>query len=165
MLSLTLGCMYEGKTSELIRAIPKEGQNIVIDYDISDPHSSKLYSHDDVCVPCIKTSKLSKLDVSIFDTILINEAQFFKGLVDFVKDALDDGKTILVYGLDGDFKQDMFGEILHLIPICDSYVKLYATCKCGKNAPFSKRLSSNKDQYMPHDKYVPACRSCFTVFE
>jgi thymidine kinase len=165
MLSLTLGCMYAGKTSALIRDIPIMGQSIVIDYDISDPYSSKLYSHDDVCVPCIKTSNLSKLDVSIFDTILINEAQFFKGLVDFVKGSLDDGKTVLVYGLDGDFKQDVFGELLYLIPLCDSYVKLYAKCKCGKNAPFSKRLSSNKDQYMPHDKYVPSCRTCFITSE
>lgn len=167
MLSLTLGCMFAGKTSSLIRDIPKENQtqSLVIDYDISQraaPYSSTLYSHDNVGVPCIKTSDLSKLDISIFDTILINEAQFFKGLIDFVKLALEDDKHVLVYGLDGDFKQDMFGEILFLIPICDTYVKLYATCDCGKRAPFSKRLSKNKDQYMPDDKYVASCRSCFT---
>jgi len=155
--------MYAGKTSSLIRDIPTEGQSVVIDYDISDPYSSKLYSHDDVCVPCIKTSDLSKLDVFIFDTILINEAQFFKGLVAFVKEALDNDKKIMVYGLDGDFKQETFGEILSLIPMCDSYVKLYATCKCGKKASFSNRLSSNKDQYMPNDTYVPVCRKCLIV--
>jgi thymidine kinase len=165
MLSLTLGCMYAGKTSSLIRDIPTHGQSIVIDYSISDPYSDRLYSHDNLSVPCIKTSNLSLLDVSIFDTILINEAQFFKGLVDFVKESIDDGKTVLVYGLDGDFKRDLFGEILYLIPICDTYVKLYAKCECGKKASFSKRLSSNKDQYMPNDKYLPSCRACFNVYE
>ena len=164
MLSLTLGCMYAGKTSALIRDIP-QNQSLVIDYAMLDPYSSTLYSHDNVGVPCIKTSDLSKLDISIFDTILINEAQFFKGLVDFVKSALDDGKHVYVYGLDGDFKQDLFGEILFLIPLCDTYVKLYAKCKCGKKASFSKRLSKNKDQYRPDDTYVPCCRSCFNVDE
>jgi thymidine kinase len=156
--------MYAGKTSALIRDIPKQRQNqsLVIDYAMLDPYSSTLYSHDDVSVPCIKTSDLSKLDISIFDTILINESQFFKGLVDFVKSALDDGKDVLVYGLDGDFKQSMFGEILFLIPLCDTYVKLYAKCTCGKKASFSKRLSSNMSQYLPDDKYVPSCRLCLS---
>ncbi len=70
-----------------------------------------------------------------------------------------------VYGLDGDFKQDVFGEILQLIPLCDEYVKLYAVCKCGINAAFSKRLSENKEQYMPNDTYLPVCRECLILSE
>ena len=162
MLSITVGCMYAGKTSKLMQNKP-EGQTIIIDYDRCEaPYVSTLYSHDNVNVDCIKTDDLSKLDMRIFDNIMINEAQFFKGLVPFVKMCLEDSKHIYIYGLDGDFKQEKFGEILDLIPLCDTYVKLYAKCICGKDAPFSKRLSANQQQYLPNDTYRPSCRSCLT---
>lgn len=163
MLSITVGCMYAGKTSALLRNKPV-GQTIVIDYAVCDkPYDSMLYSHNEEMVECIKTDDLSKINVGIFDNILINEAQFFKGLVDFVKTALEDSKHVYIYGLDGDFKQERFGEILDLIPMCDSYVKLYAKCVCGKDAPFSKRLSNNLQQYSPDDIYRPSCRSCMNL--
>jgi len=159
MLSLTLGCMYAGKTSCLIRDIPKD-DFIIVDYDEKEPHFATLTSHDNISVPCIKTNDLSKINVSIFDTILINEGQFFKNIVGFVKECLEHNKTVKIYGLDGDFKQEMFGEVVQLIPMCDSYVKLFATCKCGKKASFSKRLSDNREQYSPNDLYEPCCRQC-----
>ena len=88
MLSMTVGCMYAGKTSALIRNKPV-GETLIIDYDVCEtPYSSTLHSHNEETVNCIKTDDLSKIDVRIFDNIMINEAQFFKGLIDFVKNAL-----------------------------------------------------------------------------
>ena len=69
-------------------------------------------------------------------------------------------KTVYLFGLDGDFKQEKFGEIIDLLPHADTYVKLYAKCACGSNASFSKRLSEDLTQYSPHDKYIPVCRTC-----
>jgi thymidine kinase len=94
---------------------------------------------------------------------LINEAQFFKDLIPFVEQMKS--KNIHIYGLDGDFKQERFGDILSLIPQCDSYVKLYAKCKCGELAPFSKRLSMNQEQFSLDDPYRPSCRKCLTSDE
>lgn len=162
MLSLTLGCMYSGKTTALINQ-QTIGQRIVIDYDTLDepiPYKSFLYSHENQEIECMKTNDLSKIDITIFDSILINEAQFFKNLLSFVKDAVEDGKHVYVYGLDGDFKQEVFGEIVSLIPMCDYYVKIYARCLCGNNASFSKRVTTNLEQYAPNDAYMPACRAC-----
>jgi thymidine kinase len=163
MLKLTLGCMYAGKTSALIKESSLQGQFIVIDYDRGLPHANILSSHDNIALRCIKTSDLSALNIDIFDAIFINEAQFFEGLVTFVKECLYKHKSIYVYALDGDFKQESFGEIIQLIPMCDEYVKLYALCACGKHAPFSKRLSEKKEQYLPHDIYRPSCRRCLTL--
>ena len=163
MLTLTLGCMYAGKTSALIKLvkhIPQE-KYIVIDYDRCEiPYLSELTSHDEVCIPCMKSQYLMDIDVSSVDTILINEAQFFSDIVPFVETMKH--KYIHIYGLDGDFKQELFGNLLSLIPKCDSYMKLYATCICGQPAPFSKRLSTNVEQYLPDDKYRPSCRFCLT---
>jgi thymidine kinase len=163
MLTLTLGCMYAGKTSALIKHIPQE-KYIVIDYDrCKTPYLSELKSHDDVRIPCMKSQYLMDIDVSTVNTILINEAQFFSDILSFVETMKC--KNIHIYGLDGDFKQEMFGNILSLIPKSDSYVKLYATCICGNQAAFSKRLSTNLEQYSPDDTYRPSCRSCLIIDE
>jgi thymidine kinase len=90
--------------------------------------------------------------------ILINEAQFFPDLIDFVKEFVN--KNIYVYGLDGDFKQEKIGYILDIIPLCDTVTKLKAICECGQPAIFSKRLSEEMDQYQPNAQYVPVCRKC-----
>ncbi len=162
MLSLTLGCMFSGKTTALIHNKVK-GTHIILDYDTtlqSNPFVSVLYSHDTIKVSCIKTTLLSRIDISTVDTISINEAQFFSDLVPFVHLALESKKHVFVYGLDGDFKQEVFGSILSLIPMADTYTKLYAVCKCSNKASFSKRLSTNSVQYSPHDTYIPVCRMC-----
>ena len=90
--------------------------------------------------------------------IMINEAQFYPDLVDFVKEFIH--KNIYVYGLDGDFKQERIGHILDIIPLCDTVQKLRATCACGEQAIFSKRLTDETDQYQPNAQYLPVCRKC-----
>jgi thymidine kinase len=165
MLSLTLGSMFSGKTSALIK---NSTSHLILDYDTTEAsewYISTLQSHDEEIVHCIKTHNLSTIDISKSEFISINEAQFFKDLVPFVKEALLQKKQIYVYGLDGDFKQESFGDILSLIPLADVYIKLYAKCLCGKKAPFTKRLSTNKTQYAPDDKYRPSCSDCFTYDE
>jgi thymidine kinase len=101
----------------------------------------------------------SKNKVLKANTIFINEAQFYPDLVSFVKQFMKT-KTIYLYGLDGDFKQEKIGTILDLIPYCDSVQKLTAVCECSKPAIFSKRISNETDQYQPNASYVPVCRNC-----
>ena len=90
--------------------------------------------------------------------IMINEAQFYPDLVEFVKKFIY--KNIYVYGLDGDFKQEKIGHILDIIPLCDTVQKLKADCACGELAIFSKRLGIETDQYLPNAQYIPVCRKC-----
>lgn len=94
--------------------------------------------------------------------IMINEAQFYPDLIEFVKEFMGKymNKNIYVYGLDGDFKQEKIGQILDIIPLCDTIQKLKAICKCGEPAIFSKRLSEEMDQYQPNAQYIPICRKC-----
>jgi thymidine kinase len=154
--------MYSGKTTALIQQASLGG--LVIDYDDDYLERGVLYNHNDVNIPCVTTPILSMVDVTHDSTILINEAQFFLGLAPFVKDMLSQGKTVYLYGLDGDFKQEEFGDILKLIPLADTYTKLYAVCeRCQGKAAFSKRLSANTHQYGPHDSYIPVCRACLNL--
>ena len=91
--------------------------------------------------------------------IMINEAQFFPDLFEFVNEFSQ--KNIYIYGLDGDFKQQKIGYILDLIPLCDTVTKLRATCACGDPAIFSKILQEeSSEQYQPNAQYIPVCRKC-----
>ena len=164
MLHIVSGCMFAGKTTELAntyKQLIKTQTVLVIDYDTgSKKAQDHLYTHDGVVVPSINLSLISTDNCTHYDVLLINEAQFFNGLKEFVLKELTKKKTVYLFGLDGDFKQEKFGEILDLIPIADTYKKMYAKCECGANASFSKRLSTDLSQYSPDDKYIPVCRAC-----
>ena len=97
--------------------------------------------------------------VSFSDHIFINEAQFFPDLYKFVLEY--ERKNIYLYGLDGDFKREPIGDILQLIPYCSSVVKLKAKCACGSPAIYTRRESTEEEQYAPHANYVPQCRMCY----
>jgi len=95
------------------------------------------------------------------EAIFINEAQFFPDLFEFVLRFLD--KKIYIYGLDGDFQQNKMGQILDLIPHCDSVVKLKSKCTCGNPAIFTFRDSPEQEQYLPNATYIPLCRACYSI--
>jgi len=187
-LELFLGPMYSGKTSKLLEIykqcsfcnIPVAVINHCAD---TRYHESMLSTHDKVMIPCIQTKKLSDIwnNIDINQTftnnaskhiklrtaevILINEGQFFEDLYSCVNDMLCEKKKVYVAGLDGDFERNRFGQILDLIPICDSVTKFKSLCSICKNgAPgiFSLRLTKEKQQTLiGSDNYIPVCRNCY----
>ena len=97
------------------------------------------------------------------DVIIIEEAQFFEDLKVFVELSLMNNKTIYVAGLDGDSFMKPFGQILDLIPLCDSIKKLSALCvicKDGTPANFTKRIVENQEQKLigSFESFIPVCR-------
>ena len=102
--------------------------------------------------------------INYIDFILIDESQFFNDLQKFVLYFVNDlHKNVYIYGLDGDFKQQRFGQVFDIIPYCDKIQKLHSSCNnCNKPAPFSHRTSSSTEQVLigSEDKYIPLCRDC-----
>ena len=75
-------------------------------------------------------------------------------------------KDIFVCGLDGDYLKRPFGEILNLIPHCETMSKLQAlcmSCKNGTPASFTKKLinSGSLVEIGSTDIYMPVCRFCY----
>ena len=73
-------------------------------------------------------------------------------------------KHVVVSGLDGDSFRSPFGDIIKLIPICDTVNKLTAYCnRCnnGTLAPFTKKLQRGNSviDIGGSDKYIPVCRN------
>lgn len=176
-LNMIIGPMFSGKTSHLVDTYNKcklcNIPCIVINHSVDTRYHDKLLStHDNKMIACIQLTKLhdilSTLDKCEKNTVvLINEGQFFPDLYDTVKTIVDElNLQAYVYGLDGDFKRMPFGQILNLIPLCDSILKLTAfcmNCKNGTHAIFSKRLVVSTEQTLvgTSEAYVPLCRTCF----
>lgn len=165
--------MFSGKSSELIRRLKRHkaiGENVLVINSNKDTRnaSNVLQTHDGVTFECVKTHDLLSLKThpkfQEAAIIGIDESQFFSHLIEFVKDSLEFGKKIIVVGLDGDFQQKIFGEILSLVPLADKIDKLHALCmdcKDGTLASFSKRLipSENQELVGASDIYKAVCRT------
>ena len=171
-LELIIGCMFSGKSTELIRRLKRYraiNKKILVINSSKDIRNSEevLQTHDKVTFNCIKTNNLLEVlctqEFSQSEIIGIDEAQFFTHLKDFVQGALLQNKHIIVAGLDGDYRQEMFGEILYLIPLADEVDKQKALCmECndGTLGPFTKRIIQCETQELvgANDLYKAVCR-------
>ena len=151
-------------------------------YEESDDQSN-IISHDGLKQKCYLVNNLEKFKIiiekNIHDKIsltknlwiIIDEGQFFKDLRVFCEDMFETiGKRInvkiVVSGLDGDFKKNSIGEILTLIPICGSVVKLRGKCDyCNNESIMSQRISKVKSQVLVggNDMYRPTCREHHSI--
>lgn len=177
-IHLITGCMFSGKTSEIIKVAKMNkllNKNVlIINYDKDTrytDHNNLIITHEGTsfdCVPCAKDLLFffkNKFVYKNADVVCINEGQFFDRLVEFCSSACSEGKDVYVCGLDGDYLMRPFGEILNLIPMCDSYIKLHAlcmTCKNGTYASFTKKIkdSDNLIEIGSTEMYIPVCRKC-----
>lgn len=171
-LSICFGCMFSGKTSWLLQLYKKYsyiGKKIcVINYADDKRYDDKMLStHDKQMIPCIQTYSLESVRSILEknDVILINEGQFFKDLYPVVTELVDKNKKVHIAALDGDFKRQVFGDVLKLLPLCDDYKKVHAlcaNCRDGTQAAFSFRVTSENEQIsIGSDNYKPLCRSCY----
>jgi len=178
-INLITGCMFSGKTSALInvakinKLLGKKVLMINFNEDTRYSDSNKVTSHDNVSIDAVACSCDIKsiLDTDIYktsDVICVNEGQFFKGLVEFCINACENSKIVHVCGLDGDYLKRPFGELLNLIPHCETVQKLHAlclTCKDGTLASFTKRISDSSDLVVigSEESYQPVCRKCYLI--
>jgi thymidine kinase len=167
-----MGNMFSGKSSELIRRLKRYkviDKKIVVINSSKDTRSAEevLKTHDGVVFPCIKVQHISHCVVhqSFCDAeiVAIDEAQFFGNLHDFVQMCLFLKKSVILAGLDGDYKQRKFGQLIDCIPMADEVIKLSALCMdCndGTPGPFTKRIVENQDLELVggNDMYKAVCR-------
>lgn len=166
-LEVIMGCMFSGKTSEMIRRVKRAmaiGKRVFVVNSSKDIRcEDSLQTHDKVNLKAVKVEKLSDITMLVaeYDIIAIDEFQFFENPLTTIKNLLYRGKTIIVSGLDGDFKQEKFGYLIDIIPLADEVTKLTALCyQCGNPAPFTKRTVVCQEQELvgANDSYMAVCR-------
>ena len=172
-LEIIMGNMFSGKTSELIRRIKRHNiignKVLVINSGIDTRNiTSVLQTHDKTTFECIKTNNLSEVstrtEYQSAKVIAVDEVQFFSNLRFFVERAMTDNKHVILTGLDGDYQQHVFGELLSVIPLADEVIKISALCmECldGTLGPFTKRIVDSCVQELVGDSnsYRAVCRN------
>jgi thymidine kinase len=171
-LEIILGCMFSGKSTELLRRATRYesiGKKVLLVNHSLDTRSDDnvIRTHNKETKIAVKTDTLEYVTtLSGFDScdvIGIDEAQFFPDLRDFILKVEPLNQVIIVAGLDGDYKREPIGQVLDIIPLCDEVTKLSAMDmmdKDGSPAVFSKRIVSDEDQVLigATDSYVAVSR-------
>lgn len=171
-IEVICGCMFSGKTEELIRRL-KRACIAQLKVEIFKPgvdlryNREQIVSHDDNrfhSTPVDHSAKILLL-AGDADVIGIDEAQFFDtGLPAVCEQLAGRGARVIVAGLDMDFRGEPFGSMPALMAKAEYVTKLHAICmKCGAIASFSYRKTADTDTFLVGEKdiYEARCRSCF----
>ena len=169
-IQLIIGAMFSGKTSEMLRRIKRykvaNKKCICIKYIEDDRYSkNRISTHDLQMWDSISLSCLiPEMDrLSDFEIYGLDEGQFFPDICEFAETMANKGKIVIVAALDATFERKPFGNILNLIPLSESVVKLNAVCtNCFQNASFSYRTTKETAvKLIGSEMYQPLCRKCF----
>lgn len=162
------GCMFSGKTEELIRRvnralIAKQKVEIFKPKIDSRYHTTNVVSHDERKVrstPVDFANDILLLSGSC-DVVGIDEAQFFdEDIVSVCNRLANEGKRVIVTGLDMDFEGKPFGPMPNLLAVAEFVTKLHAICaQTGDLASFSYRLSGDGEKVKIGEKNLYEARS------
>ena len=171
-IEVVCGSMFSGKTEELIRRLNRAfiaNQKVEIFKPAVDKRYDKvkIVSHKDSSITSTPVNFANDilLRVSDSEVVGIDEAQFFDEEIVTVADKLaNDGKRVIVAGLDMDFKGNPFKPMDALMAKAEYITKVHAVCmKCGNVASYSHRRTKSEKTIVLGEKdiYEALCRSCF----
>ena len=168
-IQVITGCMFAGKTTELINRLKRHPGNYILikpDLDTRDKNN-EVSTHDGKKEKAIKVSTVSQIfdHLKNINTIGIDEAQFFSSaIVDDINYLASKGFRLIIAGLDKDYLNQPFGYMKQLENIATSITRLQAKCNnCGNVATYSHRISDDTPQLLIGDKdlYKALCEICF----
>lgn len=180
-IEVITGCMFAGKTEELIRRIKTlsyaKKKILVFKPAIDNRYSeTEIASHSGYKIKSININKAKEILDYVTDdvqVVAIDEAQFFdKDLVIVCEQLADSGKRVICAGLGADFRGEPFGVMPDLMAKAEFVTKLEAVCvKCGAPATRTQRIINGEpaDYNDPvvlvgaAESYEPRCRHCHEV--
>jgi thymidine kinase len=186
-LEVITGCMFSGKTEELIRRLERvriaRGEILLFKPTIDDRYSTTSvmthYGREfaahllapgdetmDALVRIVGRDAIETATVVAFD-----EGNFFsERLPGLCEELVERGKRVIVAGLDLTFAGEPFGPMPLLLALADRVDKLEAVCvKCGRPATRSQRLANGHPasasgpviQVGGLGSYEARCRDCY----
>ena len=168
------GCMFSGKTEELIRRLNRSliaGQKVEIFKPSVDTRydRNRVVSHNDTSIRSTPVNFAN--DIMLLagdcDVVGIDEAQFFdEEIVNVVNKLANSGKRVIIAGLDMDYEGRPFGPMPALLAIAEFVTKVHAICAdTGELASFSFRLTEDNDTVVLGEKQHYEARSRRSFFE
>lgn len=166
--------MFSGKTEELIRRLTRARiakLNVKIVKPALDTryHDENIVSHSSITISSVPVQTASQILALAgnCDVVGIDEAQFFdQDITNVCTQLANQGKRVIVAGLDMDFAGKPFGCMPQLLSIAEYVTKVHAICVvCGDIAQYSYRLVPSKERVLlgETDSYEARCRRCFNL--
>jgi thymidine kinase len=172
-IEVIVGSMFSGKSEELIRRLRRAQiarQKVQIFKPLLDQRYSgdHIVSHSEMRIEsCAVPSSRALLDRVAPDTevVGIDEGQFFDHELPVICDTLaNQGKRVIVAGLDQDYLGKPFEPMPQLLAIAEYITKTHAICMvCGNPANHTQRLVASGDRVLvgAQGLYEARCRRCF----
>lgn len=172
-IEVITGSMFSGKSEELIRRlrraqIARQKVQIFkpgIDNRFGDDH---ITSHSEMRIPSENVSTSRELLERVrpeTEVVGIDEGQFFDVELPAVCNTLaDQGRRVLVAGLDQDYLGKPFEPMPQLLAIAEYITKTLAICVvCGSPANHTQRLVASSERVLvgATGTYEARCRACF----
>lgn len=192
-ITLIIGPMFSGKTSELIRLVDRKriaGKKCIIVKHVKDnrcnidndtscekrlvplviTHSNYHYNQCDIVyVENLDNQLTNDLIEQKYDVIGIEEGHFFPGLKKFCSVLANNNTDVIVSALDSSFEQKLFIEVGQLIANAENVIKLNAICMICNNADasFTIRTIDSNEQILVGgiDIYKSVCRTCLNNYK
>jgi thymidine kinase len=183
-LSIITGPMWSGKTTELLRQFDRKEHAqlkcLLVKHGMDtryDPGKGQVATHQSTYGTCTKGQAVvynsmadlitgeGLLGPARWDTVFIDEIQFFPDKK-LCLELLNAGINVVVAGLNGDYKQEMFADMDVLFAHAESIMMLTAVCgNCrSDDAPFSCKLQLGVGAGVLDvggaEKYIPLCLKC-----
>jgi thymidine kinase len=172
-IEVIVGSMFSGKSDELIRRlrraqIARQKVQIfkpAIDTRYADDH---IVSHSEMRIPSMPVASSRLLLEQVLpdtEVVGIDEGQFFDQELPMICNTLaDQGKRVIVAGLDQDYLGKPFEPMPQLLAIAEYITKTLAICMvCGNPANHTQRLVASEDRVLvgAGGMYEARCRACF----
>ncbi|MBP5301439.1 MAG: thymidine kinase [Bacilli bacterium] len=180
-IEIIVGPMFAGKSEEILRRIRRlkyaKKKYLVFKPKIDNRYEeNKIVSHiknEADAISIKQANEILKFLNDDIDAVIIDEVQFFdENIIEICENLANDGKRVIVSGLDMDFRGEAFKITSILLCKAEVITKLTAIClKCGNPATRSQRIINGQiAKYSDpiicvgaSEKYEPRCRKCHII--
>ena len=166
------GAMGSSKTANAIMVqynYRERGQNALLLKPRLDSRDGEkvVGSRSGLCAPCEFIENLDRIDLNLYDCLIVDEAQFLtKAQVEQLVDVVDRrGIPVICYGLRADFQGNLFEGSHWLLAWADTIEEIKTVCWCGRKATCNARVANGKvvkagEQIVlgGNESYVALCR-------
>lgn len=171
-IELICGCMFSGKSERLVGRVEQARTAGVavaaFKHTCDDRYAvDQIVTHGGLRVPAQGVADPSEIlrMVGGARLVVIDEAQFFTaGLADACRRLADEGRDVVVAGLNRDCWGLPFGSMPEMEVLADQVTRTRAACaRCGRPADYTfRRLPiDGKTMVGGPEAYEPRCGECF----
>lgn len=166
------GAMGSSKTANAIMVqynYHERGQNALMIKPCLDNRDGEriVGSRSGLSAPCIYMEEIDSVDLSAYNCVIVDEAQFLKkAQVQKLVDIVDNMNIpVICYGLRADFRGELFEGSTWLMAWADTIEEIKTVCWCGRKATCNARVIDGKvaregEQIVlgGNESYVALCR-------